>query len=116
MESTSEANRIQLSQSTANLIEAAGKSHWFVAREEKVHAKGKGELQTYWLVTTSAAADSKSAENRSLISGGSSRGDEDDMVSGDLSYLESALKERINEEHKPRNSQEVKPFNDDIEC
>jgi Adenylate and Guanylate cyclase catalytic domain len=49
MESTSLRNKIQISQETAHLLETAGKSGWYAAREEKVVAKGKGELQTYWL-------------------------------------------------------------------
>lgn len=49
LESTGERDRIHISEETANLLEAAGKSHWFKARAEKVVAKGKGELQTYWL-------------------------------------------------------------------
>jgi hypothetical protein len=49
MESTGMSNRIQMSQETTDLLSAAGKSTWLRARQEKVNAKGKGELQTYWL-------------------------------------------------------------------
>ncbi|KAG7350476.1 adenylate/guanylate cyclase with GAF and PAS/PAC sensor domain [Nitzschia inconspicua] len=52
MESTSERGRIQVSQETADLLMAAGKSHWLKPREELVVAKGKGELKTYWLDPT----------------------------------------------------------------
>lgn len=52
MESTGERGRIQVSQETADLLMAAGKSHWLKPREEKVVAKGKGELKTYWLDPT----------------------------------------------------------------
>jgi Adenylate and Guanylate cyclase catalytic domain len=48
MESTGGRNQIHCSQETAALIGAAGKS-WTFAREDKVHAKGKGQLQTYWI-------------------------------------------------------------------
>mgnify|MGYP000022019854 CR=1 FL=1 len=41
--------RIHLSESTANKLREAGKKGWLVKREEKVHAKGKGELTTFWL-------------------------------------------------------------------
>lgn len=40
IESTSESNRIQISQETADLLEEAGKPHWFSKRAEPVHAKG----------------------------------------------------------------------------
>ena len=42
-------NRIQISQETATLLIADGKEEWIKPRETKVVAKGKGELQTYWL-------------------------------------------------------------------
>ena len=53
MESNGKPNQIQLSQETANLIQAADKSHWLEPREDKILAKGKGVLNTYWLVSTS---------------------------------------------------------------
>jgi class 3 adenylate cyclase len=49
MESNGIRGRIQISQETADLIVAAGKAHWFVAREDTIVAKGKGELKTFWL-------------------------------------------------------------------
>ncbi len=47
MQTTSEINMIQISSATANLLEAAGKSHWVQPRAEKVAMKGKGLVQTY---------------------------------------------------------------------
>lgn len=52
MESTGQPNKIHVSQETADLLAAAGKSQWLRTRKEKVVAKGKGELQTYWLDST----------------------------------------------------------------
>jgi Adenylate and Guanylate cyclase catalytic domain len=49
MESTGERGRIQLSQSTADLIMLSGKGQWLVPRNEIVTAKGKGSMQTFWL-------------------------------------------------------------------
>ena len=49
IESTGARNRIHISQDTADLLKSAGKSHWLTEREDKVVAKGKGELATYWL-------------------------------------------------------------------
>jgi hypothetical protein len=48
MESNSERNRIQVSQSTADLLIADGLQHWLTPRKDLVNAKGKGLLQTYW--------------------------------------------------------------------
>jgi hypothetical protein len=60
MESTGTKGRIQVSEETADLLVAAGKQHWLLRRAEPVHAKGKGSLQTYWLVDDKASSDSKS--------------------------------------------------------
>jgi hypothetical protein len=49
MESNGAPNSIHISQETAELLIAAGKSSWIQPREDKIFAKGKGELQTYWL-------------------------------------------------------------------
>lgn len=49
IESTGVRNRIHLSQEVADSVAAAGKAHWLTLRSEKVFAKGKGEMQTYWL-------------------------------------------------------------------
>jgi hypothetical protein len=52
MESSSQPNKIQVSQKTAELIVEAGKGHWLSVRKDLVNAKGKGLLQTYWLNPT----------------------------------------------------------------
>lgn len=49
MESTGQKGRIQVSENTASLLEQAGKGHWLRERTDKVYAKGKGELKTFWL-------------------------------------------------------------------
>ena len=48
MESTGEAGRVQVSGSTAEALRAAGAPHALRYRG-KTQAKGKGELDTYWL-------------------------------------------------------------------
>jgi class 3 adenylate cyclase len=49
MESSSARNRIHVSEATANLLIEAGKSSWVTKRQDTVVAKGKGEMQTYWV-------------------------------------------------------------------
>jgi class 3 adenylate cyclase len=56
MESNGFAGKIQVSQETADLLIAAGKQHWLTPREDKIVAKGKGELQTYWVSTKSSGS------------------------------------------------------------
>jgi hypothetical protein len=60
MESTGERTKIQVSQETADLLMAAGKSHWLKPRDEVVVAKGKGEMKTYWLDPTKKRRHTKS--------------------------------------------------------
>jgi class 3 adenylate cyclase len=49
MESNGIRNKIQVSQTTADLLIAAGKENWVKPRDELVEAKGKGKMQTYWV-------------------------------------------------------------------
>ena len=65
-ETTGEGGRIHLSQSTADLLAEAGKSAWFKPREEKVFAKGKGMMQTYWLKTGKSRHAPKSDDGATI--------------------------------------------------
>ena len=61
MESTGTPRRIQVSQSTADELIQHGKDNWLVPRKKKVVAKGKGEMQTYfleWKEKSNKASDS----------------------------------------------------------
>ena len=57
MESTGRPGYIQLSGETANLLIAAGRESWIRPRDDRVEAKGKGILQTYWLVYEGRGTD-----------------------------------------------------------
>jgi len=65
MESTGIPNRIQLSQTTADLLIEHGREHWILKRPEKVKAKGKGEMTTYFL--SSAKSKSTGGHIRSKV-------------------------------------------------
>ena len=45
VESHGARNRIHCSEETANLLKEAGKQNWLMPREDKIHAKGKGEVR-----------------------------------------------------------------------
>lgn len=64
-------DKIQLSQETADLLIAAGKTNWLSQREDVVHAKGKGEMQTYWLEIMTR--NGSSVMDTSSMSGSSER-------------------------------------------
>ncbi len=61
MESTGVAGRIQLSHATAHYLEAQNKKHWLEQREDSVAAKGKGVLETYWLIPKENEAENLSS-------------------------------------------------------
>ena len=52
MESTGSPGQIQVSHATANNLIAHNREHWLTRRDDSVLAKGKGVLDTYWLVPT----------------------------------------------------------------
>lgn len=49
MEHNGQPGKIHLSADTASLLIAVGKGKWITPRESKIVAKGKGEMQTFWL-------------------------------------------------------------------
>ena len=68
MESNGLVHKIQISQSTADCLIERKKGHWMTPRAEKVSAKGKGLMQTYW-------AEPGLGGNKSMDSSGHSNGD-----------------------------------------
>ena len=49
MESTGIGGKIQVSEETAHLLRQDDRSRWLRIRDMKITAKGKGQLQTYWV-------------------------------------------------------------------
>jgi hypothetical protein len=49
METTGIMGKIHVSQETADALIVGGKSSWLITREEKIVAKGKGSMQTYYV-------------------------------------------------------------------
>lgn len=89
MESNGKRDSIQVSEETAKHLVEAGKSYWIEQREDKINAKGKGELTTYWLTTTATANDSNSV-------GGSS----DNSRRGSTSHYGSGEEDDVTEINK----------------
>ena len=54
MESTGMVGKIQISEETAQLVRRGHKSRWLSKRDKTITAKGKGELQAYWVEPRSA--------------------------------------------------------------
>eukprot|EP00980_Cylindrotheca_fusiformis_P024587 scaffold12118_cov138-Cylindrotheca_fusiformis.AAC.4 len=73
IESSGKRDRIHLSEETAELLTHAGKGNWLRKRDQLVNAKGKGTLQTYWLLTKEEAElEAMQAPNGDLDDGGGS--------------------------------------------
>jgi hypothetical protein len=69
VESTGMRNKIHISHETAELLAGSGKGHWITSREEKVVAKGKGEMQTYFLDLRGESAKSTSSAGSDSCTG-----------------------------------------------
>ena len=68
IESSGQKNRVHMSKETAELLTAAGKGHWVSARKDKVLAKGKGELETFWLDLRDGRRATSSSEGETTTS------------------------------------------------
>jgi hypothetical protein len=92
MESTGKPGRIQISQDTADLIVAAGKSAWISKRDEKVVAKGKGEMQTYWLSPGEQRSDTTSNPETASSHSGSNESEPSELENEAHAEGESEMK------------------------
>lgn len=80
MESNGVKGRIHCSQETADALILKGKGYWLTPREERIVAKGKGELQTYWILETDTKYSTSSTKySTSSISEGTSSSSDDDQ-------------------------------------
>jgi hypothetical protein len=69
IESNGSRNRIHASADTAQLLSDSGKSHWLRLREDKINAKGKGLMQTYWLEVQGQSTPSAHSGSTDLSEG-----------------------------------------------
>lgn len=67
MESTGSPGRIHVSQEFADTLRSSGKGKWLVPREDKIFAKGLGELSTFWCVVKSEAETATSFSSDSPL-------------------------------------------------
>ena len=101
IESSGESNKVHLSSHTANLLIAHDKSHWIEQRSDKVVAKGKGELTTYWLLTMVVAMGAATVPSTQKIPDMSSRMDSTDC-SASFSQEEQSVPSSMNLEDCPQ--------------
>eukprot|EP00538_Stauroneis_constricta_P012798 CAMPEP_0119570410 /NCGR_PEP_ID=MMETSP1352-20130426/43599_1 /TAXON_ID=265584 /ORGANISM="Stauroneis constricta, Strain CCMP1120" /LENGTH=1379 /DNA_ID=CAMNT_0007620079 /DNA_START=442 /DNA_END=4582 /DNA_ORIENTATION=- len=88
IETTGRKGRIHISKETAEILIASGKRHWVKKREDRVIAKGLGELQTYWLQIQ--GDDTHSTTSESLdVSSSHYFGDHEDPVQDTEDFFDS---------------------------
>jgi Adenylate and Guanylate cyclase catalytic domain len=73
MESNGVKGRIHCSEATAAALIAKGKESWLSPREDKIVAKGKGEMQTYFVVATSSTGRESVRSGISAITGSTTK-------------------------------------------
>ena len=93
MESNGKKNHIQISKETADLLDAAGKAFWLSPREDKIMAKGKGELQTFWLRIR--GGDPQTLASANSIHSATGRTLDTNTESSDGSFSDSDLKTEL---------------------
>ncbi|CAJ1930877.1 unnamed protein product [Cylindrotheca closterium] len=86
VESTGVAGRIHVSKDTADSLRKCNKGHWLVKRENgSVVAKGKGDIQTYWIGKAVEKAKPESYGPYETASESDSSQNPDDVVDGQFS-------------------------------
>ena len=76
MEHHGMAGRIHVSEETAKALTAKKKAHWVIGREDKVNVKGKGLLDTFWVVDRKDREASRDESTAGYTDG--ARSDDDD--------------------------------------
>lgn len=88
--------RIQVSHETADLIAKAGKGYWLTKRDTAVEAKGKGEMECFWLTVKGSSGSqhgsiSDGETESNLSSTGAEESTEFVMGEGEATKLPSRL-------------------------
>lgn len=68
MESNGVKGRIQVSQATADDLTMSGKKSWLVPRKEIISAKGKGDMQTYFVVVKQKGTGTSTSDSNEDMS------------------------------------------------
>jgi hypothetical protein len=112
MESNGTKGRIQVSESTANLLIAAGKRHWLQEREDAIFAKGKGKLRTFWLAPGKKRNSSAKGEMKTHSLQGSDNDPTEtlEVLYESISADEAALKAAKKKAKKEKKAHKKVPF------
>jgi hypothetical protein len=100
IESTGARSKIHISQETADLLVADGKSKWIKPRDKAVSAKGKGSLTTFWLDIKGGSVHSDPTSTGE--GGGDGEGEGDNDQDDDLSESGNAKPKEKTQPGDPR--------------
>jgi hypothetical protein len=81
IESSGEAQKILISDDTAEILKAGGKTNWTAQREDEIFIKGKGNIRCHWLKTKGGSGCSSSTEYTTSVASSSQFNDQDDSSS-----------------------------------
>lgn len=107
MESTGARNKIQISSTTAEILQQTGHQQWVKPREDGVHAKGKGVLSTFWLNFSGngSNSDTSSVVDNKPIDVKASNKAQDRMVNWMSELLLANIKKIVSSKRKQSGSE-----------
>lgn len=111
MESNGKRGMIQVSPATAERLIASGRGKWLTQREDKIVAKGIGEMTTYWVKVNSDSVqsgyDSTQASGETLSPHGETgKIGSTNHTSGSESPVENSSRKLANKATPPKSSTE----------
>ena len=106
-------NKIHISTETADMLIASGKSSWITPRDDKILAKGKGILSTYFLVSARPEETQAFARTVSTDSTATPSSEEESMDTRFIDYNTEVLKKLLTRCSLQRKASTTKSFSEE---
>jgi hypothetical protein len=90
-ESNGVPGMIQASEDTATILRGFGKGSWLTPRDGKINAKGKGDLQTYFIKARVSRPSKVTASTRSDTASQVSDSEYDDAIKPPISLSKTSV-------------------------
>ena len=105
MESNGLPGKIHVSEATKHELVSKGRGDWIKPRTDKVVAKGKGEMQTYWVDVTGFKRSISGQSTATSLKSGQSGSDDGDLLAPET-FSPASSKSNIVKETSPSNGSE----------